>query len=163
MSSAGTGQLARGGQAQLAVQTRSQVHSFFVEQFAWGKFSTRFERRDFSIGGCSGSRHARQAALQTCLAASENKRQSFVACLLLTESAVPELLRQASDDQIALVICFGAVVVSGLIMHFSIYIGRMTGRVRLHQTPEPGSILMPEMQSVPVQRTTDITVRERAA
>ena len=79
------------------------------------------------------------------------------------ESAVPEILRQASDDQIALVICFGAVVVSGLIMHFSIHIGRMTGRVRLHQTPEQGSILMPEMQSVPVQRTEDITVRERAA
>ena len=76
---------------------------------------------------------------------------------------MPDILRQASDDQIALAICFGAVVVSGLIMHFSIHVGRMTGRVRLHQTPEQGNILMPEMQAVPVPRIEEVIVRERAA
>ena len=68
---------------------------------------------------------------------------------------MPEILRQASDDQIALFICFGAVVVSGLIMHFSIYVGRMTGHMRLHQTPE--------MQLAPTQQRDEITARERAA
>lgn len=45
-----------------------------------------------------------------------------------------DLLHHASDDQLALAICFGAVVVSGLIMHFSHHVGRLTGRVRIHQT-----------------------------
>ncbi|MBI3864577.1 MAG: hypothetical protein HY290_22065 [Planctomycetia bacterium] len=76
---------------------------------------------------------------------------------------MPEILRHASDDQIALAICFGAVVVSGLIMHFSIHVGRMTGRVRLHQTPEQGGLLLPEIQQSTLQRTGEITVRERAA
>ena len=76
---------------------------------------------------------------------------------------MPDILHQASDDQIALAICFGAVAVSGLIMYFSIHVGRMTGRVRLHQTPEQGSFLMPEMQVAPVLRTEEVTIRERAA
>lgn len=74
-----------------------------------------------------------------------------------------EILHQTSDDQIALIICFGAFVVSGLIMHFSIHIGRMTGRVQLHQTPDQANILLPEIVSATVQRTGDTPVRERAA
>jgi hypothetical protein len=72
---------------------------------------------------------------------------------------VPEIFRLVSDDQLALVICFGAVVVSGLIMHFSIHVGRMTGRVRLHQASPQGGILV----EAPVQRQDEITIRERAA
>lgn len=79
------------------------------------------------------------------------------------EAAVPDILRQASDDQIALIICFGAVVVSGLIMHFSIHVGRLTGRVRLHQTPEQGGILLPEIQSIQARRAEEIAARDRAA
>ena len=45
-----------------------------------------------------------------------------------------DILHSASDDQLALAICFGAVVVSGLIMHFSHHVGRLTGRVRIHET-----------------------------
>ena len=64
-------------------------------------------------------------------------------------------MHQASDDQIALAICFGAVVVSGLIMHFSLHVGRLTGRIRLHQTPEQGELVLQEVR--------ETTVRERAA
>ncbi len=68
---------------------------------------------------------------------------------------MPEILHQASDDQIALAICFGAVVVSGLIMHFSLHVGRLTGRIRLHQSPEQGQLVLQEVR--------EVTVRERAA
>ena len=64
-------------------------------------------------------------------------------------------MHQASDDQIALALCFGAVVVSGLIMHFSLHVGRLTGRMRLHQTPEQGELVLQEVR--------EVTVRERAA
>ena len=72
---------------------------------------------------------------------------------------MPEIFRLVSDDQLALVICFGAVVVSGLIMHFSVHVGRMTGRVRLHQAPPQGGILL----TAPVQRQEEVSIRERAA
>jgi hypothetical protein len=68
---------------------------------------------------------------------------------------VPEIMHQASDDQIALAICFGAVVVSGLIMHFSLHVGRLTGRIRLHQRPEQSELVLQEVR--------EVTVRERAA
>ncbi|MBS0264347.1 MAG: hypothetical protein JSS02_20590 [Planctomycetes bacterium] len=76
---------------------------------------------------------------------------------------MPEILRTVSDDQIALGICFAAVAISGLIMHFSIHVGRLTGRVRLHQTPEQGSVQLPEIQVAPTIRTENTSVRERAA
>ncbi len=65
---------------------------------------------------------------------------------------MPEMLHQASDDQIAIAICFGAVVVSGLIMYFSLHIGRMTGRIRLHETPQQGELML---QEVRVQKVHD--------
>jgi hypothetical protein len=40
---------------------------------------------------------------------------------------VTELLQNASDDQVALAICCGAFLVSGLVMYFSIHVGRLTG------------------------------------
>ena len=36
-----------------------------------------------------------------------------------------EFLNSASDDQLALAICFGAVLGCGLIMHFSLHVGRI--------------------------------------
>ncbi len=44
-----------------------------------------------------------------------------------------ELLHQASDDQMALAICCGAVVCCGLIMFFSHHVGRLTGHIRMHE------------------------------
>lgn len=41
---------------------------------------------------------------------------------------MPDLLPQMSDDQLALSMCFAAVLVSGLIMHFSHFVGQMSGR-----------------------------------
>lgn len=41
-----------------------------------------------------------------------------------------ELLRQATDDQLALAICFGGVMVSALIMYFSQHVGAMTAQMR---------------------------------
>ena len=76
---------------------------------------------------------------------------------------MPEILRTVSDDQIALVICFIAVAISGLIMHFSIHVGRLTGRVRLHQTPEQGNIQLPEIETAETVGAESVTVHERAA
>jgi hypothetical protein len=76
---------------------------------------------------------------------------------------VPEFLHQASDDQIALAICFGAVAVSGLIMHFSHHLGRLTGRIRLHETPDQAGLLLHETQPVHSLQPAETTVRERAA
>jgi hypothetical protein len=45
--------------------------------------------------------------------------------------AVTDLVHQASDDQVALAICFAAVAFCGLVMHFSHHVGRLTGHVRL--------------------------------
>lgn len=45
-----------------------------------------------------------------------------------------DLLHQASDDQMALAICFSAVAACGLIMYFSHHVGRLTGHIRLHDS-----------------------------
>jgi hypothetical protein len=89
----------------------------------------------------------------------ENNNQSCFLLLLLREGAVPEIFRLVTDDQLALVICFGAVVLSGLIMHFSVHVGRLTGRGRLHQTQPQRSVVL----TAPVQRQEDVAIRERAA
>lgn len=76
---------------------------------------------------------------------------------------MPEILHQASDDQIALAICFAAVVVSGLIMHFSLHVGRLTGRIRLHQTPELGEFMLQEARAGHSKLAPQEAARERAA
>ena len=76
---------------------------------------------------------------------------------------MPEILHQASDDQIALAICFGAVVVSGLIMHFSLHVGRLTGRIGLHQTSEQGEFLLDEAQAGQSNLSPETAACERAA
>ncbi len=76
---------------------------------------------------------------------------------------MPEFLHQASDDQLALAICFGAVLVSGLIMHFSHHLGRLTGRIRLHETPEHSGLMLHEAQPLHSLQPAEPAVRERAA
>jgi hypothetical protein len=76
---------------------------------------------------------------------------------------VPDFLHQASDDQIALALCFGAVLVSGLIMHFSHHVGRLTGRIRLHETSDLAGLLLHEAQPVPSRQASEAAARERAA
>lgn len=76
---------------------------------------------------------------------------------------MPDILHQASDDQLALTICFGALVVSGLIMHFSLHVGRWTGRIRPHQTPEQGEFVLQEAPVLNSKLAQEIVVRERAA
>jgi len=74
-----------------------------------------------------------------------------------------EILHQASDDQLALAICFGAVLVSGLIMHFSHHVGRLTGRVRLHDGREqPDPVSANGRRTVP-HLSIESNVRDRAA
>ena len=76
---------------------------------------------------------------------------------------MPEFLHQASDDQIALALCFGAVLVAGLIMHFSHHVGRLTGRVRLHETPDQSGLFLHDAQAAHSLQPADPAVRERAA
>ena len=76
---------------------------------------------------------------------------------------MPEFLHQASDDQIALALCFGAVLVSGLIMHFSHHVGRLTGRIRLHETPSRSGLLLHDAHSAHSFQPAEPAIRERAA
>jgi hypothetical protein len=76
---------------------------------------------------------------------------------------VPEFIHQASDDQIALAICFGAVLFSGLVMYFSLHLGRLTGRNPLHETAERSTVLLQNAQPAASHQSADSTTRERAA
>jgi hypothetical protein len=74
-----------------------------------------------------------------------------------------DLIHLASDDQLALAICFGAVVVSGLIMHFSLHVGRLTGRVRLHDgLKNGGRVSEMDRRENPFLPVEDVA-RDRAA
>ena len=77
--------------------------------------------------------------------------------------AVPEFIPQPSDDQVALIVCFGAVVASGLIMHFSHHVGRLTGRIRLHETPDQTGLALDERQPVHLHQPGQTAAQERAA
>ena len=70
---------------------------------------------------------------------------------------MPDVANQISDDQIALAVCLGAVVVAGLIMYFSIHIGRLTGRIPAADDALRGDLLTTS------GRPEEIKVRERAA
>jgi hypothetical protein len=54
-------------------------------------------------------------------------------------------------------------VVSGLIMHFSHHVGRLTGRIRLHETPDQSGLALPEGQSAQFRQPAEAATRERAA
>jgi hypothetical protein len=81
----------------------------------------------------------------------------------LGDVAVPDFIHQASDDSVALAICFGAVAVSGLIMYFSHHVGRLTGRIRLHDTAPETQLLVAELQPAHLRQPVEPAVRERAA
>ena len=70
-----------------------------------------------------------------------------------------ELLRQATDDQIAIAICAGGLFVSGLIMYFSYHVGQLTTRVRLHD--ESQSVRFPSAPQPSLSQ--EPAVREKAA
>lgn len=53
-------------------------------------------------------------------------------------------MHQASDDQVAVAICLGAVAVCGLLMHFSHHVGRMTGHIRQPETMRPSVPMITE-------------------
>lgn len=76
---------------------------------------------------------------------------------------MPEFIHQASDDQIALAVCLGAVVVSGLVMHFSYHVGRLTGRIRLHEIADQTGLALNEAQSANSRQPLETAARERAA
>jgi hypothetical protein len=76
---------------------------------------------------------------------------------------VQEFIQQASDDQIALAICFGAVLLSGLVMHFSLRLGQLTGRIRLHESPAHPAVLLQGAQPLASRQSAGSAARERAA
>jgi len=76
---------------------------------------------------------------------------------------VPDFIHQASDDQIALTICFGAVLISGLVMHFSLRLGQLTGRIRLHETPDQATVVLQGAQPATSRQPAQSPARERAA
>ena len=70
-----------------------------------------------------------------------------------------DLIQQASDDQLALAICLGAVSFCGLVMYFSHHVGKLTGHIRLHdasgnsvQSSQADQILSPIVLEQPVRR-----------
>lgn len=73
-----------------------------------------------------------------------------------------DLLQQASDDQLALILCFAAMLTCGLIMHFSHYVGRLAGRGQTPQVPRHEPALR-GIRSLPAAFSESPTAREKAA
>lgn len=71
-----------------------------------------------------------------------------------------DLIPRASDDVVGLAICIGAVAVCGLIMHFSHYVGRMTGHIRIDSASRPAVHPLKHVQPLP---STKPTIHDRAA
>lgn len=74
-----------------------------------------------------------------------------------------ELIQQASDDQLALAICLGAVAASGLIMYFSHHVGRLTGHIRLEERPARPELSIHSEEPVHTLPVHQTTRREKAA
>jgi hypothetical protein len=70
------------------------------------------------------------------------------------------MFQHASDDQIALTICFGAVLVSGAVMYFSAYIGELTRKVKVGD-PETQSRLT--ARGAAIRQRTEREIHEKAA
>jgi hypothetical protein len=74
-----------------------------------------------------------------------------------------EVFQHASDDQVALALCLGAVGVCGLIMHFSHHLGKLTGHIRLHDEPsQPAPSIRPAKRGVPAV-LSETPARDKAA
>jgi hypothetical protein len=54
-------------------------------------------------------------------------------------------------------------VVSGLVMHFSHHVGRLTGRIRLHESPDQSGLVINEAQPAQLRQPAEPATRERAA
>jgi hypothetical protein len=74
--------------------------------------------------------------------------------------AVADLVHQASDDQVALAICFGAVAFCGLIMYFSHHVGRLTGHIRLSTGTDRG---LPQPMGNDSTNVVSVVPKEKAA
>ena len=66
---------------------------------------------------------------------------------------VTDLIHNASDDQIALTVCFAAVAISGLVMYFSYHVGVFARNIRSGTIPLPvshrnGSTEIPATQAI---------------
>jgi len=72
---------------------------------------------------------------------------------------VTDLLQNATYDQIVLSLCFGAVVVSGTMMHLSAHLGNRT-RARRVDAVENGRAKHLKLQPAP---ETESATREKAA
>jgi hypothetical protein len=70
-----------------------------------------------------------------------------------------DLVQQASDDQVALAICFGAVAFCGLVMYFSHHVGQLTGHLRISSGTERTASLARSSASV----AAPAVAREKAA
>ena len=70
---------------------------------------------------------------------------------------VSELFQNASDDQVALTICFAAMAVSGLIMYFSYHVGVLTRGIQSRTS----TLRIPDQASMPAAETH--RSREKAA
>jgi len=65
---------------------------------------------------------------------------------------VTELIHAASDDQIALAACFGALLVSGCIMYVSYPLRQLVQRSADHRETEPG-LRVASLAKVAAERT----------
>jgi len=70
------------------------------------------------------------------------------------------MFQHASDDQIALTICFGAILVSGAVMYFSAYIGELTRKVKVGDVEQQARLAS---RSPALRQRTERDVREKAA
>lgn len=68
-----------------------------------------------------------------------------------------DLFQNASDDQVALTLCFAAVVVSGLIMYFSYHVGVLARGIR----PRTATLPIREQSAFPAASIR--TSRDKAA
>ena len=74
-----------------------------------------------------------------------------------------ELLQSATHDQIAVGFCCLALLVCGAIMHFSVHLGRLTGRNRLSETLSPGRVSVNRPQKIHTRQKGEFKTRDRAA
>lgn len=63
---------------------------------------------------------------------------------------MPDFIQSATDDQIALMCCFGAVIVSGLIMHFSHFVNSSAAKTAA--IPQAGKPVIARTVTMPAQR-----------
>lgn len=68
-----------------------------------------------------------------------------------------DLFQNASDDQLALTLCFAAVTVSGLVMYFSYHVGVFARGLR----SQPGTLRISEASKIPAAEIAQ--PREKAA